>query len=89
MNSAEYVKTRPLCEALFWFIENVDESDPERSETFFALRERVRAEGPTHDAAPAMLAAARDVLAALPEFERAGHDAFVALRAAIDSAEGR
>jgi hypothetical protein len=40
-------------------------------------------------AAPAMLAAARDVLAALPEFERAGHDAFVALRAAIDSAEGR
>ncbi len=28
---------------LWWFIENVNEDDPKRSESFFALRERVRA----------------------------------------------
>lgn len=32
-----------LVSDLWWFIENVDEDDPKHSESFFALRERVRA----------------------------------------------
>ena len=32
-----------LMSDLWWFIENVNEDDPKRSENFFALRERVRA----------------------------------------------
>jgi hypothetical protein len=35
-----------LVSDLWWFIENVDEDDPNRSEDFFALRERVRAYTP-------------------------------------------
>ena len=35
-----------LASDLWWFIENVNEDDPNRSEGFFALRERV----PTHNA---------------------------------------
>ena len=50
MTYVEYIKSRPLVEALFWFIENVTESDPERTELFFALRERVRALGTLENA---------------------------------------
>jgi hypothetical protein len=32
----------PLVSALWWFIENVNEDTPHRSELFFYLRERVR-----------------------------------------------
>ncbi len=47
MNPAhmQYIKTQPLVTALFWFIENIAEDDPDRNEIFFALRERVRNEG--------------------------------------------
>lgn len=36
--------TPPLVEALWWFIENVAVDDPERTDHFFALRERYRNE---------------------------------------------
>lgn len=39
----EYVKTAPLVDALWHFIENVSDETPDRTEIFFALRERVRA----------------------------------------------
>lgn len=42
---ADYVKGLPLQEALWWFIENGHDELQGRSEIFFALRERVRAEG--------------------------------------------
>lgn len=38
----DYLETLPLVNALFWFIENVTEEDPDRTELFFHLRERVR-----------------------------------------------
>jgi hypothetical protein len=34
----------PLVQALWWFIENVSDEHPERSEMFFALRARYRSE---------------------------------------------
>ena len=37
-----YLETLPLVLALWWWIENVTEDDPSRTETFFYLRERVR-----------------------------------------------
>jgi hypothetical protein len=40
----DYLRTLPLVEALWWFIENVDEDYPGRTEIFFALRVRVRTE---------------------------------------------
>jgi len=36
-------KLDKLVSDLWWFIENVNEDNPKRSENFFALRERVRA----------------------------------------------
>ena len=44
---AEHLKSVPLNDALWWFIENVNEEDPHRNDYFFALRERVRSEGTT------------------------------------------
>ena len=41
-----------LVSDLWWFIENVDEDDPERSEKFFALRERVRADNARTEVKP-------------------------------------
>ena len=41
---ADYIKTQPLVTALFWFIENMAEDDPDRNELFQMLRERVRTE---------------------------------------------
>lgn len=38
----DYLNGQPLAAALWWFIENVNEDDPNRSELFFYLRERVR-----------------------------------------------
>lgn len=43
-NYSAYLETLPLVDALFWFIENVNDEDPFRSEYFFRLRERVRDE---------------------------------------------
>jgi len=40
-----YLDGLPLADALWWFIENVDSENPDRSELFFHLRERVRDEG--------------------------------------------
>lgn len=48
MNTEEtkdYLHGLPLTQALWWFIENSNEDDPNRSELFFYMRERVR----THD----------------------------------------
>ncbi len=39
-----YLATLPLTDALFWFIENVDDDMPGRSKVFFHLRGRVRVE---------------------------------------------
>ncbi len=41
----EYIKGLPLNHALWWFIENISDDHPERAVIFFALRERIRAEG--------------------------------------------
>lgn len=41
----EHVASLPLMQALWWFIENVTDDLPYRSEIFFALRERVRIHG--------------------------------------------
>jgi len=41
-NYRQYVASRPLTEALWWFIENVSDDTPERTEIFFDLRERCR-----------------------------------------------
>lgn len=38
----EYVKSLSLVEALWWFIENVNDDTPHRTEIFFSLRERCR-----------------------------------------------
>jgi hypothetical protein len=38
----EYLDTLDLPTALWWFIENVTDETPGRSEIFFHLRERVR-----------------------------------------------
>lgn len=35
--------SRELVQDLWWFIDNMAADDPERTERFFALRERVRA----------------------------------------------
>ncbi len=40
-----YLNTMNLKNALWWFIENIAEDDPSRTEIFFYLRERVRTEG--------------------------------------------
>ena len=45
MNTQEtidYLISLPTVFALWWFIENVTEDDPRRTELFFHLRERVR-----------------------------------------------
>lgn len=39
-----YLETQPLALALWWFIENITELDPRRTELFLYLRERVRKE---------------------------------------------
>jgi hypothetical protein len=39
-----YLESLPLVQALMWFIENVDGEDPARTEVFFYLRSRFRAE---------------------------------------------
>lgn len=39
-----YMRSVPLTTALWWFIENVGDNNDYRSECFFYLRERVRAE---------------------------------------------
>ena len=38
----EYTNKLPLIDALWWFIENVTDDDPQRNELFFRLRERMR-----------------------------------------------
>ncbi|HRO59385.1 MAG TPA: hypothetical protein PKZ27_02945 [Rhodocyclaceae bacterium] len=39
----DFLSTQPLVSALWWFIENADSLEAaERTEIFFALRERVR-----------------------------------------------
>ncbi len=38
-----HMKELDLVDALWYFIENVEQEDPQRNETFFYLRERVRA----------------------------------------------
>lgn len=38
----KYVADLPLQEALWWFIENMADDDPERQDIFFDLRERYR-----------------------------------------------
>lgn len=38
----EYLDALPLAEALFWFIENIGDDDPIRTDVFFYLRERYR-----------------------------------------------
>lgn len=38
----DYLNGRPLVDALWWFIENVDSEDEHSSQLFFYLRERVR-----------------------------------------------
>lgn len=43
---AEYLKSLSLKDALWWFIENVNDEDPHRNDYFFALRERVKTEEP-------------------------------------------
>lgn len=48
-STEQYLKTLPLTEALWWFIENVGEDHPERTALFFSLRERVRDEAPAPD----------------------------------------
>lgn len=40
--TTEYLDTLNLVNALWWFIENVNEDTPGRSEIFFHLRNRVR-----------------------------------------------
>ncbi|WP_168991992.1 MULTISPECIES: hypothetical protein [Mesorhizobium] len=40
----DYIATLPLVEALWWFIENTPDEPAERSELFFDLRERYRAD---------------------------------------------
>lgn len=37
-----YLDPLPLVDALWWFIENLNDDDPVQSEVFFYLRERVR-----------------------------------------------
>lgn len=39
-----HLDTLDLAQALWWFIENVNEDSPERTPVFFYLRERVRTE---------------------------------------------
>lgn len=91
MNTIQYVASQPLTHALMWFIENVPEGDPERTAAFFVLRERVRNEGTTADAAPAMLAALKvvqrqcRVYMGVLEFDEIAE----AVTDAVDSAEGR
>ena len=41
----EYVSNMALTKALFWFIENINEDDPDRTAWFFYLRERYQKEG--------------------------------------------
>ncbi len=40
--TTDYLHTLPTTHALWWFIENVTEDDPIRTEVFFYLRERFR-----------------------------------------------
>ena len=40
--AAEYMNSLPLAEALWWYIENIADEDPRRTDLFFYLRERVR-----------------------------------------------
>jgi hypothetical protein len=45
MNAGEtikYLETLSLSAALWWFIENMDDAGPDRTQVFFYLRERVR-----------------------------------------------
>lgn len=39
-----YLCSLELADALWWFIENVNDETPGRTEIYFALRERVREE---------------------------------------------
>lgn len=40
----DYLKTLPLVQALWWYIENVTSDDPRASEIFFYLRARYNKE---------------------------------------------
>lgn len=42
MGDAHHLNKLPLMEAMWWFIENVDEHHPLRNSLFFDLRHRVR-----------------------------------------------
>ncbi|WP_241299401.1 hypothetical protein [Burkholderia stabilis] len=61
----DYVKGAPLQQALWWFIENGHDELEGRTEIFFALRERVRAEG--FGSNPEGLQCASEILDAKPE----------------------
>lgn len=45
-STMDHLNGLPLTDALWWFIENVNEDDPHHSEVFFYLRERYRAPDP-------------------------------------------
>lgn len=45
----DYLSGLPMAEALWWFIENVNEDSAHRSELFFYLRERMRSHDPKAD----------------------------------------
>lgn len=45
----EYLNGLPLANALWWFIENINEDDTNRSDLFFYLRERMRNHDPKAD----------------------------------------
>jgi hypothetical protein len=46
METIAYLDAQPLEYALWWFIENMNEESEGRTEVFFFLRERMRAEAP-------------------------------------------
>lgn len=37
----DYLDTQPMAQALWWFIENVSDDNPSRTEVFFYLRGRM------------------------------------------------
>lgn len=45
----DYLGTLPMAQALWWFIENVNDDHADRQEIFFYLRERIRDHDPKAD----------------------------------------
>lgn len=46
VETRDYLDGLPLVTALWWYIENINEDDPYRTDLFFHLRERVRNHDP-------------------------------------------